>query len=41
MRILDAFGTFPADPTYDYKKERQRRGGPGKSLRGKRGHRRP
>jgi len=24
MRILEAFGTFPVDPTYDYKAERQR-----------------
>jgi hypothetical protein len=37
MRILDAFGTFAVDPTYDYKKERQR----GKSVRGKRARRRP
>jgi hypothetical protein len=24
MRILEAFGTFTVDPTYDYKRERQR-----------------
>jgi hypothetical protein len=24
MRILEAFGTFSADPAYDYKSERQR-----------------
>jgi Bacterial antitoxin of type II TA system, VapB len=24
MRILEAFGTFSVDPTYDYKSERQR-----------------
>ena len=24
MRILEAFGTFPVDPAYDYKVERQR-----------------
>lgn len=26
MRILDAFGMFSVDPTYDYKAERQRDG---------------
>jgi len=43
IRILDAFGTFPVDPTYDYKKERQRTGKSrsGKSLRGKTVRRRP
>ena len=25
MRILEAFGTFSVDPTYDYKVERRRR----------------
>jgi hypothetical protein len=24
MRVLNAFGAFSADPTYDYKTERQR-----------------
>ena len=24
MRILEAFGTFPVDPAYDYKSERRR-----------------
>jgi Bacterial antitoxin of type II TA system, VapB len=41
MRILDVFGTFPVDPAYDYKKERQRGSGRGKSLRGKRSRSRP
>jgi hypothetical protein len=27
MRILEAFGTFPVDPAYDYKAERQRNAG--------------
>jgi hypothetical protein len=25
IRILEAFGTFPVDPAYDYKAERRRR----------------
>ncbi len=25
MRIVEAFGTFPVDPVYDYKAERQRK----------------
>jgi hypothetical protein len=31
MRILEAFGTFSVDPTYDYKAERQRKAGSGPS----------
>jgi hypothetical protein len=27
MRILEAFGTFPVDPAYDYKSERRRNTG--------------
>ena len=39
MRILEAFGTFSADPAYDYKAERRRNdgGSPGKSSRRSRG----
>jgi hypothetical protein len=35
MRILEAFGTFPVDPAYDYKSERRRNIGqaPKRSLR--------
>ena len=35
MRILEAFGTFPVDPAYDYKSERRRNTGhaPKRSLR--------
>jgi hypothetical protein len=29
MRVLEAFGTFPGDPTYDYKAERGRDGNRG------------
>ena len=38
MRILEAFGTFPVDPAYDYKSERRRKTShvPSKSS-----HRRP
>jgi Arc/MetJ family transcription regulator len=41
MRILEAFGTFPADadsvdPDYDYKSERQRNAAPTKSGRRRR-----
>jgi hypothetical protein len=34
MRILEAFGTFPVDPAYDYKAERLRNasGSPSKNL---------
>jgi hypothetical protein len=30
VRILEAFGTFSVDPTYDYKAERQRKAGSGR-----------
>ena len=35
MRILEAFGTFPIHPAYDYKSERRRNTGPApkRSLR--------
>jgi hypothetical protein len=33
MRILEAFGTFPVDPAYDYKSERQRNAGRARSRR--------
>ncbi len=41
LRILEAFGTFPVDPAYDYKAERRRSASssPSKSSRRSRGNR--
>lgn len=40
MRILEVFGAFPVDPTYDYKAERRRNAATTKGSRRSRGDQR-